>query len=217
MAVKRQPLGFAVIGVVIIILIITIVGFGGWYVWHRGHKSHPSKAPSNSNMTQSTGTNNNQQTDPYAGWNTYTDTGYTAASGMRVMYPSDWEVKVGGSKAFAWTITQKVAPQAGIDVRVTFLDPSNTPQQEWDNCPSPDACGPSSGDTKLSDSTSSINGLDSYSVKMQSATGPYLATVIKSNKPSGEGTAYVEFLLYSSDPSTVSTYKKIVASANIPN
>lgn len=214
MSKKLSTKGFSVIETVLVIVVVAVIGFGGWYIWHSKH----AKTTSNNTSTQtktSTANTNTAPTDPYAGWKAYVDTGYTKASGITVKYPSDWQIKVGESKAFAWQIIQNSTLNASIGVRDVFLNASKTPQDEWDNCPSADACGPIPGDTKLEGNSSTINGLDNYNVKMQSSSGIYYATVIKGSKPASNGTVvFVEFILRKDDPSVVNIYKQIVASAN---
>jgi hypothetical protein len=112
---------------------------------------------------------------------------------------------------------QNGSPKSSVNVRSSYLAASNTPQQEWDNCSSADACGPGSGDTKLESSTSTINGLDAYNLKMQSSTGIYYATVIKGTKVTSDGIPFDEFIFNSTDTSSLNIYKQIVASATFPN
>lgn len=209
---RRHDAGFGVVEVLLILVVVVALGGAGWYVWQR-ERNTKTNATQNKTQTSTTPTPN-PTPDAYAGWKTYTDTGYAEASGITIKYPSDWQVKVGDNKAFAWTIVHGGSPQASINVRDVFLNASTTAQQEWTDCPSSDACGPAPGDTTLSSSASTINGLDSYSVKVQNSTGSYYATVIKGNKPLSNGTVvFVEFILNGTDTSTVDTYNKIVQSA----
>ncbi len=219
MAKKELTGGFSAIEALIIIAVVAVVGAGGWLVWRHNYQSKKTATTSGSTTTQKPVKQSVpvQTADPYADWKTYTDTGYSGASGVSVKYPTSWQVNVGKSKEFAWVIEQNSAPQTSIDVRISYLDTSKTAQEEWDNCPSADACGPAPGDTKLEANASPINGLDSYSVKMQNSSGVYYVTVIKSNKASGNTTTFVEFLLYGDDASTLSTYRQIVASTTFPS
>lgn len=219
MSKKLSDKGFGAVEVLVAIVIVVALALGGWLVWHN-HQSN-KVADNKTNVQTSTTSKTKTQTppaDPYAGWQTYTDTGYSQASGITVKYPSDWQVKVGGSNAFAWEIVQTASSSVSINVRDVFLPSATTPQQEWDNCPSSDACGPAPGSTKLEGNTSTVNGLDSYNVKMQSSSGTiYYATVIKGNKTTSAGTVFVEFEVNSPDSATLSIYNQIVASAKFNN
>jgi hypothetical protein len=212
MSKKLASKGFGAIETLVVIAIITLVGFGGYFVWH----NHQGKKTTNATKSQTSDTTKTKAPtiDPYTNWKTYTDTGYSVASGIIVKYPSTWKVNIGDSKAFAWEIVEGAPPQTSINVRDTYLDNSQTAQQEWDNCSSADACGPSAGDTKLEGNTSTINGLDVYSVKMQNSSGVYYATVAKSNKTTSKGTVFVEFLINNPSTSALDTYKQIIASVS---
>lgn len=202
--------GFSAVEAVLIILVVVALGAGGWYLWHRNHKPAGTQkdGPAATQHQQT-----KQTVDPYAGWKTYEDSGYQLASGISVKYPFDWTVGVGNSKAFAWEIVPPSSATASINARVVYLDASKTPQQEWDNCANPDACGPAEGDTKLTESAAPINGLDAYSVKMRGSTDTYYATVIKGTKVTSHGVPFVELIVYSPDDATLDVYHKITASA----
>jgi uncharacterized protein YxeA len=208
--------GFTALSIMVAVLVIIVVIAAGLYIWH--HSKQTKTAAKNSNVTheqRSTTEPQGQPTNPYATWKTYTDSGYSAASDITIKYPADWQVKVGGSNAFAWEILQSAPPNVSVNVRDVFLSPSTTPQQEWESCPSADACGPAPGSSKIEGSTSSINGLDAYATKMQSSSGvTYYATVIKSNKPISNGeVAFVEFIVNNPDQPTLNIYNQIVDSA----
>ncbi|HSW66079.1 MAG TPA: hypothetical protein VLI54_02995 [Bacillota bacterium] len=203
--------GFSAVEAIVIVLVVAVIGVGGWYVWH---KTQNKPAKTSSSSSQANNSKNSQQTDPYEGWKAYSDTASAAGSGIAVKYPSDWTVVVGDSKAFAWEIRHDASPKASVNVRYVYIDSSKTPQQEWEECPSADACGPSSDDTKLEGAATSINGLSGYSVKMQNNVGVYYATIIKGSKQTSKGTVFVEFLISNPDSSALDTYRKIVASAN---
>jgi cytoskeletal protein RodZ len=213
---KLTNSGFGLIGILLVVVVVVIIGVGGWAVYKHNHKT-ANTTTSNSSSSKSSQTST-KPIDPYAGWKTYTDTGYSEASGITVKYPADWQVKVGGSNAFAWEIIQNASPNASVNVRDVYLTAATTPQQEWDNCPSADSCGPAPGSTKLEGNTTTVNGLASYNVKMQSSTGTiYYATVIKGNKTTSAGTVFVEFIVNSPDAATLTTYNQVIASANFSN
>ena len=154
-------------------------------------------------------------TNPYAGWKTYTDSGTSLSPGSEISlkYPTDWQVNIGDSKAYAWEVVQKSNPSASINARYIYLSSSTTPQQEWENCGSADACGPAPGDKKISGTSSQINGLDAYNTVMQNTAGTYYATVIKSNKPTSKETVFVELIFNGTNTNLVNIYKQVVASA----
>lgn len=82
--------GSSVVLVLIIVIVVATVGAGGYFVWNKHKNNSQVKAPN----SQSTGTsqkdNSNIKTpaDPYAGWQTYTDSLY----GYSFRYPSDWKL-----------------------------------------------------------------------------------------------------------------------------
>jgi hypothetical protein len=58
-----------------------------------------------------------------------------AASGISIKYPSDWQVIVGSSKAYAWEIVDKTDTKSGISVRSIDLSApyaTESPKQEWE-------------------------------------------------------------------------------------
>jgi hypothetical protein len=211
--------GFGIVAALAILAITAIIALAGWAVYAHSHNTTHASVTTNTTSGQPTKTTSTTPADPYAGWKTYLDTGYSQASGISIKYPSDWQVNVGNSKTFAWTLTHSATPQGSIHERSVHLSSSTTAEQEWTNCPSADACGPSPDDTKVDGSSSTINGLDSYAVKMQAPapTGVYHATVIKSNHPSSDGTTtFVEFWLYSDDATLLKLYQQITGTATFP-
>lgn len=216
---RNSQKGFGLVGVLIAIATVVAIAGVGTYVYHRNHpakvSSPAANAASSKTSQQSHAHSQASKPTPYANWKTYIDTGYAEASGISVKYPADWAVKVGGSNAFAWEITPNGATTPSIDVRDAFLSSATTPQEEWDNCPSADACGPAPGSTKVQGNASTINGLDSYTAKMQTSAGvPYYATIIKGNKPTANGTVvFVELIITNPDASTLNTYNQVVGSA----
>jgi hypothetical protein len=88
--------GFSAVEAIVIVLIIAVIGVAGWLVWRHHHTKKIATTTSNSTTQQKQQSSGTQTTDPYAGWKSYTDTGYTLASGISVKYPAGWQVSVGG-------------------------------------------------------------------------------------------------------------------------
>jgi Tfp pilus assembly protein PilV len=212
MSKNKKSSGFTVVSILVITIVLLAIAGVSWRVLASNKNTTDNHA--NNKQTNLSSNNSKQTTDPYAGWKTYKDIGYPLASGVSIKYPSDWQVKVGNNKAFAWVIEHKET-KGSVNVRTIYLKSTMSPKQEWDNCPSADACGPAIGETEIDEKSSTINGLDSYSVKMQSSGNNYYSTVIKSNKVLNDGTvAFVEFILNSEDTILLNAYKQIVSSAN---
>lgn len=152
-----------------------------------------------------------------ASWSTYNDTGYASASGISLKYPSDWKINVLKVK----TAGNANNPTAALNERGIFLPTAETPQEEWDTCAtevSGDACGAFPGDKTISGSESTINGLAAYSATMQNSNGiTYHVTVIRGNKPTSDGIPFVEFTIYSTDPTVLNSFASIIATATFPN
>lgn len=214
---KKRRAGFSIVEVLIIVVVITLLAGAGWLVYQNRTKLTHTAANSNR-------TNNHQQTntkshpDPYAGWQTFNDTGYGVATGIRLKYPADWQINIPGVGKFGNTSN----PTGTINMRSTYFPSSSsvTPKEEWDSCGtnhSADACGAAPGDTTVSGSASTINGLAAYSATMHNNYGTYHVTVIRGNKPTSNGIPYVEFTIGSNDPSILNTFATIMASATLPN
>jgi hypothetical protein len=187
-------------------------------VVYQRHKPSIAKNSAATSQTQTpTSQPQNTATQSTQGWNTYNDTGYAAASGISIKYPSDWQIHIPGVK----NVGNTASPTAVINERVVFLPSSETPQEEWNTCAtnvSADACGAAPGDKTLSSNQSTINGLAAYSATMQNSYGTYHVTVIRGTKStSPAGTPYVEFTTTTSDPTALNTYAAIVASATFPS
>ncbi len=205
----------------LVVLIVAALTVTGLVVYHR-HKPSSAKNSALTSQTQTTTQLQDTATqsappDPYQGWNTYNDSGYAAASGINIKYPPDWEINIAGVKKIGNTKN----PTGVIHERVIYLPLSETPQEEWNTCAtniSADACGAAPGDKTLSSKESTTNGLAVYTATMQNSYGTYHVTVIRGNKPPPPaGTPFVEFTTTSSDPTALSTYAAIMASATFPN
>jgi Tfp pilus assembly protein PilV len=223
---KPKQLGFSVIEVFLVVLVLAVLAVIGIMAYQQHKPSvvkNSSVTSSNQTTTQPKSNTTNQpaqptvQPDPYQGWNTYNDTGYAAASGISIKYPSDWQINITRVKKIGNTKN----PTAVINERVVFLPTSETPKEEWDTCAtnvSADACGAAPGDKTLSNNESSINGLAVYTATMQNSNYTYHVTVIRGSKStSPAGRPYVEFTTIASDPAALKTYAAIIASATFPN
>lgn len=218
---EERQRGFSIVEAVLIVVALAIIGTVGWFVYQHD-RTKVTNVAANTNQSinqQKSATTTQPPSDPYAGWKTFTDNASAGTSGISIKYPSDWQVHVGGSKIYAWSIS---GADSGIAARYVFLDNSWTAQQEWEDCAvqiSADACGAAPGDKTVSGSTSTINGLNAYTATMQNTTnGTYHVTVIRGGKSvPPAGTPYVEFTTYSTDQAALSTFDKIVASATFPN
>lgn len=79
----RDQSGFSVIEVLLVVLVVAALTVTGFMVYQR-HKSTSSTSTAARNTTQTT--TNEVQTDPYAGWTTYTNSTY----GISFKYPPAW-------------------------------------------------------------------------------------------------------------------------------
>jgi Tfp pilus assembly major pilin PilA len=103
---KKNKNGFAVLELVLAIVVIAIIAVGGWGVYKHYHKT---KSVATTTNTMTSKTNTTQQTDPYAGWQTYCDT-YVSAC---YKYPSDWTAVSGFSGVFQNTAITAYASLGG--------------------------------------------------------------------------------------------------------
>lgn len=213
--------GFSIVEAVIIVAIIGIIGVAGWLVYQRHNPIATTTTTQTANQHKSTAPTQ-APADPYQGWQTFTDNAMAAASGISIKYPSDWQVIVGNSKAYAWELVDKTDSKSAISVRSIDLSApyaTESPKQEWETCAtdiSGDACGATLDDKTLSGSESTINGLAAYTATMQSSYGTYHVTVIRSNKATSGGIPFVEFVTYATDQTALSTFAAIMASASFP-
>jgi len=213
--IRRDEAGFSPVELVLVLVIVALIGFVGWYVQHS--KQNTDKSPSAANnssqatskQTKKTTTNAVTPADPTANWTAYTD---TSGSGLSVKYPTDWQVQT-ESKVWAWYFQKKTDTNTTIGFRWVVDNNSQTPKQEWDNCPSLDACGHQSTDKLLDSSTTTINGAEAYQTKMQGDSGVYHATILKSNKTSSSGQIYVEAIVSSDNADLISLFNQIVGTA----
>lgn len=194
---ERKSKGFSRATIVLTLVIVGLLGVTAWHLWHN---RKPVKS-------QTSYTSNN-----HVAWETYTDTNYAAASGISIKYPADWTIK-SATNSSAWQIVHDTVPASAISTRTIFLNNSISPKQEWEQCTEPAACGPGVNDQILASQELTINGLAAYDATLASPAGKYYVTVLKSNKPSSDGTAFVEFIIHNPDSKTLLTYNQIVRSA----
>lgn len=218
---RASQTGFSVVAVVIAVLAVGVVGVGGVLVYQ--HHRTTAKQTANANWSQATSqqksaTTTQTQSDPYAGWQTYKDTGNGVASGISIKYPPDWYVDTTSTKGYGWSIVETTNTKNIITVNDIFQDGSQTARQVWEACEGTDACNGGSGARTLSDSESTINGLDAYAATIQTDYGTYHMTMIRGNRStSPAGTPYVWFTTYSTDQAVLSIFAKIMGSASFAN
>lgn len=75
--------GFSVVEVLLVVLVVAVLTVAGFMVYQR-HKSTSTTSAAARNTTHTT--TKEVQTDPYAGWNTYTNSTY----GISFKYPPAW-------------------------------------------------------------------------------------------------------------------------------
>lgn len=114
--------GFGLVAVLVVIAVLVVLGGAGAYVYHRDHKTKSTTTTNNSNGKPSTQTGKGGSTtppviDPYAGWQTYTDTTYHYS----FKYPSDWTLTT--------TATTKIGDVGGA----SLLNPAKTVQVTYSN------------------------------------------------------------------------------------
>ena len=83
--IRSDQSGFSAVEVVLVLVIVALVGVVGFMVYKNHHKS---TGATSSTSAKSGNTSKKTASDPYAGWNNYTDT----AKLYSVKYPSDWTV-----------------------------------------------------------------------------------------------------------------------------
>jgi uncharacterized protein YxeA len=192
--IRRNEAGFSPVEVVLVLVIVALIGVAGWFVYNHNKKpATNSVATTTTSKPATTETNRTTQApDPTANWAAYSD---NSGSGLSVKYPTDWQVQT-ESKVWAWYFQKKADANTTIGFRWIADNNSKTPKQEWDNCPSLDACGHQASDKLLESNTATINGAEAYQAKMQGDNGVYHATILKSNKTSSNGQVYVEAIIY---------------------
>jgi Tfp pilus assembly major pilin PilA len=215
--IKRKQSGFSTVEIVLAVLVIGVLAATGLLVYQRYRPTAATNTTQTTNQPQNTTTNQTHR-DPYAGWKTFNDTGYGVATGISLKYPAGWQINISGVGKFGETSN----PTGTINMRSTYYPSSSavTPKEEWNTCAvnvSADACGAAPGDTTVSGSASTINGLAAYTATMHNSYGTYHVTVIRGNKSTSNGIPYVEFTISSNDPPVLSTFAAIMASAMFTN
>ena len=190
---------------VVLIVLLLVAGITSAFAYFH------FKASEQASVSNSVSSQQAVVSDPYAGWGTYTDTGYPLASGISIKYPSDWKLTVGG-KNVAWSIANTKADISVIDI---FQDGTQTARQVWESCYATDACLGSSGIKIVSGEETTINGLNVYKATMHSDNSSvYHVTVIRGNIPVSDGIPYVMFTTYATDETTLKLFDTIMASTS---
>jgi cytoskeletal protein RodZ len=97
---KKPQTGSAHV-VIIIVLVIAVLGLLGFVFWQNFIKAKPATTATTSTTTSTT---KETATDPYAGWQTYTD----KSIGFNVKYPSDWKQDI--SKNSSLVLNNLISP-----------------------------------------------------------------------------------------------------------
>ena len=102
---REHQSGFGTTVILLAVLVVVALAVASLVIYqrHKPNKANNSAATSTaqtSSQPQSTATQSTQ------GWNTYNDTGYAAASGISIKYPSDWKINIPRVKAVGNTKTQ---------------------------------------------------------------------------------------------------------------
>ncbi|HWB39279.1 MAG TPA: hypothetical protein VG604_03500 [Candidatus Saccharimonadales bacterium] len=84
---KLNSKGFGAVEILLVVLILLIAGLGGYYVYHNQNSTKPAAKTSATTKSDKTKTVKNLASDPYAGWQTLTGTGFT------MKYPAGWKTK----------------------------------------------------------------------------------------------------------------------------
>ena len=92
---KGKQLGFSVVEVILVVAIVVLIGVIGWFVFKNQNKtisitstSSSTKTPTLTNKIATTAPT--QSSNPYAGWNLFTD----SSNSFSVYYPNTWTVKL---------------------------------------------------------------------------------------------------------------------------
>lgn len=218
--IKGQKPGFS--RVVVSIAILVVMGFAAFGAVIASHlkinikQSAATTAQATPDATTAAASEVDATQQPST-WNTYNDTGYDVASGISIKLPPSWELNIPGVKAVGNTAN----PSTIISERIIYY-PSDTmvsPEDEWNTCAaivSAAACGAAPGSKTISGTATTINGLATYSATMQNSFGTYHVTVIRGNEPTSNGIPFIEFTTTSSDPTVLSSFAAVMASAAYP-
>jgi hypothetical protein len=130
--------GFSAVEAILILIVVAIIGFAGWFVWHSQQATsktldaaNNSSAASSSKQSTTSKPSNQTQSDPYAGWKSYT----LANSKISFKYPSAWQlsdssgdgehasdmVSLKGNNDFSLNITVSDTGHPGADYTPTVV------------------------------------------------------------------------------------------------
>lgn len=82
---KHNQDGFSAVEIILVLIIVTLLGAIGWYVYNQSK----NKTPDSMSVSTSSAPQKTTETDPYAGWKSYTLVHEKAS----FKYPSDWTLK----------------------------------------------------------------------------------------------------------------------------
>lgn len=91
--IQKNQQGFGAVEAVLVLVIVILIGVVGWMVYKNHNKTTNNKTTaSNSSANTSPQTKTTQAPDPYAGWQSYSD------SSVSFKYPTGWQAGRGADK-----------------------------------------------------------------------------------------------------------------------
>ncbi|GEM_PF-3112623 len=96
---KKNQKGFGAVEAMLVLVIVVLVGVAGYMVYKNHHKTTTTASSANSTRTTPSSTSTKTTTDPYAGWQSYSD------SHVSFKYPSGWQAGTGADKYGAVSVT----------------------------------------------------------------------------------------------------------------
>src|SRR5258707_21440 len=96
---RDRQSGFGTRALLLIVPVVAVLAATGLVVYQRHNKPSSASNSAATGQTQTTtqpqsAATQSAQATTYQGWNTYNDTGYAAASGISIKYPSDWKIYI---------------------------------------------------------------------------------------------------------------------------
>jgi prepilin-type N-terminal cleavage/methylation domain-containing protein len=95
---RSDQKGFSAVEILLVLVIVGLIGVVGYMVYRNHNKTTDNTATSTTKSSTSAQTKNTP-TDPYAGWQTYSD------SHVSFKYPSGWQAGTGTDKYAAVSVT----------------------------------------------------------------------------------------------------------------
>lgn len=90
---QKNQQGFGLVEALLVLVIVILIGVVGWMVYKNHNKTTSNNTTaSNSSTNTSSQTKTTQAPDPYAGWQSYSD------SNVSFKYPTGWQAGLGADK-----------------------------------------------------------------------------------------------------------------------